>query len=128
LNEFLWVMALLGWAAVAGVCGMSSTVILWKMVDEVNVQLPEAERFSPLGWHPFKFARLIEQYRYLCPSGKRITQLRSVWWLVIVWMVIGTLAAGFGVAGAAWIAIGGCATDWLWFRSRLAAGVHDKAR
>ncbi len=118
LSEFLGVMALFGWTAVVAACGLCSAVILWRMVDEVNIHLPEADRFSLPGWHALKYARLVDEYRRLYPSGRRITQLGWAWLGMVASMVIGAIALGLGVAGAAFVGIGGCAIGWASFRTR----------
>jgi hypothetical protein len=59
-----------------GLCGVASTLVIWRMADEVNQKLPEAERFEWLGWHLTKRRRLQREYLRLCPGGHRARQLR----------------------------------------------------
>ncbi len=59
-----------------GACGVVSSLVTWRMVDEVNQKLPEGERFESRGWHLAKRLRLHGEYDRLYPGGHRRRQLR----------------------------------------------------
>ena len=107
-------VALAAYVIAAMVCGLWSTVVLWKMVDEVNVHLPENQRFPVLGWHPLKYARLLREYRRLCPTGKGIVRLRYLWFAMVLSMTLVALAVG-GAGAAGFVGVVGCAVGWLWY-------------
>jgi hypothetical protein len=69
---------LIGIAAIAGVsvCGLISTVVNHKMMDQVNGRLPKGVQFSPLGWYLPKTLRLHREYRRLFPDGRLLLQVR----------------------------------------------------
>ncbi len=69
------VVGLISYAVIAGVVGITSTVVILSMVDEVNRKLPVEDRISPLGWYPGKLARVVSLYRRAYPSGRRHIQL-----------------------------------------------------
>jgi hypothetical protein len=106
-------ITLAAYVVAAMACGVWSTVILWKMVDEVNVHLPESQRFTLLGWHPLKYRRLLREYRRLCPAGKGVARLRYLWLAMVLSMSLAALAVG-GVGAAAFVGLAGCAMGWLW--------------
>ena len=64
-------------------CGLTSTVVMSRMVDEVNQRLPKEERFAVLGWYPFKASRLFAEYDRLYPGSNRRRQLRYLFILGI---------------------------------------------
>ena len=48
---------------------IAANVVTWRMVDAVNLKLPEKDRFDPFGWHPVKTGRLWVEYRRFYPNG-----------------------------------------------------------
>jgi hypothetical protein len=115
--SLLEILVLVAWVVTAAVCGVSSTLIVWRMVDEVNVHLPDSEKFLLYDWSPRKSARLFQQYRSLYPSGRCIAQLRALWLLMVLSMVVAQLTLGFGIGSAVFLGVGGCLIAWLWFRN-----------
>jgi hypothetical protein len=113
----LGVLAFIGCVLATAAAGMSSSLVLMKMVDEVNVHLPASERLSPLGWDAWKYARLLREYRRLCPAGRSLGRLRYLTSLGI----LGTAGTGL-VLGlpiplvSGWAAVG-CVATWVWHRS-----------
>ena len=67
------VAAMILWAGAAGF-GLASTIELWRMVDEVNEQLPKEQQFAAIGWYPGKVQRLYQEYARLYPRGTRRKQ------------------------------------------------------
>jgi hypothetical protein len=69
---------IIGIVATASVslCGLLSTFLSDKMVDQVNKKLPMDLQFSPLGWHPAKTLRLHREYQKLYPGGQLVLQVR----------------------------------------------------
>jgi hypothetical protein len=62
----------------AMVCLFWSDKIHSKILEKVNARLPEAERFKPLGWGPFKKDRLHQEYRRLFSGGNDLKQLHRL--------------------------------------------------
>jgi hypothetical protein len=107
-------IALAAFAVVAMVCGIWSSVILMQMVDEVNVHLPESQRFALEGWHPWKSARLLREYRRFCPAGRSIARLRNLWLAMVLSMSLAAFVLqGPGAAG--FFAVAGCTIAWIWY-------------
>ena len=109
-----------GFAVTGAVCGIASTVVLMRAVDEVNALLPPAERFSPLGWHWWKYRRLVREYYRLQPSGRRVAQLRSLHLAVVVASVIAGVTL-IGLAGGAFFGAVGGVVMWITYRRNPAA-------
>ena len=58
------------------VCGFRSTLLIWRMVDEVNRHLPKERRFSPVGWWLGKALDVYSEHERLYPGIGRRNQLR----------------------------------------------------
>jgi hypothetical protein len=69
------VVGLVSYPVIAAVVGISSTVVLQTMVDEVNHKRPPEDRISSVGWDPDKLARVVNLYREAYPSGRRHIRL-----------------------------------------------------
>ena len=69
------IVALVLWAGIAA-CGVSATTITWRMVDQVNTQLPQDKRFSHIGWWLGKTLSLYEEYDRRFPNSPCRRQLR----------------------------------------------------
>ena len=69
------VAGLLTFAIIAAVVGITSTVVVQSMVEEVNRALPPADRVSPVGWYPGKLPHVVALYRRTHPTGRRHIQL-----------------------------------------------------
>ena len=69
------VVGLLAYGVIAAVVGISSTVVLQLMVDEVNRARPSEDRISPFWWDPDKLTRVVTLYRDAYPKGRRHIQL-----------------------------------------------------
>lgn len=110
------VILVLCWVAIV-ICGLRNAFVGGKMLDEVNARLPDAERFSPAWWCPGKYQRLLREYRRLHPLGKRLAQLRSVGFMMLLFFVIAILALDAGLAVAAFFGIGGSLVTWFTFRN-----------
>lgn len=88
---------LVGIAAVAGVsvCGLLSTVINYKMMDQVNSKRPKDAQFSLIGRYFAKNMRLHREYRRLFPDGQLLLQVRLLLGLMCGCLVVGAWAMGF---------------------------------
>ena len=73
------------------VVGPASSVVLRRMVDELNQSLPRENAVSPLWWYPGKLFSVVDMYRRNCPHGRRHLQLRRL-------MIIGFVAGAVGAA------------------------------
>src|SRR5713101_2769826 len=60
------------------VCIFWSDNIHSKILEKVNVRLPEAERFKSAWWGPSKRDRLNREYRRLFPDGNDLKQLHRL--------------------------------------------------
>lgn len=58
----------------------------------VNRQLPEAEQFSYIGWHLFKYLRLSTQYHRLYPNGSLLKQYRDLTISFFILMLLAGIA------------------------------------
>jgi hypothetical protein len=64
-------------AFVSGVlCAITSTFVVFQMVDRVNDKLPEDRQFSHLGWYWSKYGRLFAEYKRLYPEGTLLQRFR----------------------------------------------------
>lgn len=88
---------LIGIAAIAGVslCGLMSTFVNSKMVDEVNGRLPKDAQFPLLGWDLSKTLRLHHEYRRLFPEGQLLWQVRILIALGLGSLTLCAWALGF---------------------------------
>lgn len=57
-----------------GACGIASASMSWRMIEEVNSNLPESQRFDLLGWTVPKYRRLSREYKRLYPAGRLASQ------------------------------------------------------
>jgi hypothetical protein len=71
-------VGLAAFAVISAVVGLTSTVIVTSMVDEVNRALPREEQVDPYGWYPGKVLRVVEAYRRTHPAGGRLAQLGAL--------------------------------------------------
>ncbi len=87
----------LGIAAVTGmsVCGLLSTIINYKMVDQVNGKLPKDAQFSLIGWYLPKNLRLYREYRRLFPNGHLLLQFLLLLGLMVGCVIIVAWVIGF---------------------------------
>ena len=83
-------LGLLTVAITFAVVGLSSTIVLMSMVDDVNRQRAREEWISPFGWYPGKLQRVVEAYRDAYPNGRRHARL-------FLLMLVGGLAFLLGV-------------------------------
>src|SRR5436309_4959031 len=81
-------------------CGMLSTFLLWKIVDQVNLRLPAEQRFSVLGWYLDKHWRVLREYRRLYPTGVLVRRLRRMIMCAIASLTLAMFALGFGWGAA----------------------------
>jgi hypothetical protein len=96
----------------AATCGLLSTLVLQRVVSEVNSQLPPDRRYYPYWWHGIKYWRVLRDYRRLYPSGVLVRQLHA---LATV-MAIAFAFAVFAVSLSAFAALfaGGAMVTWIW--------------
>jgi hypothetical protein len=87
------VVGLVVFVIVSAAIGITSTIVITSMVDEVNRKLPPEERLSPYGWYPGKLRRVAALYRRTYPDGRRHAQL----------LVLALVAGAAFVLGAACI-------------------------
>ena len=83
------VAGLLAYVIIAAVVGITSTIVVGSMVDEVNRTRRAADHISALGWYPGKLGKVVALYRQAYPNGRRHIQLAAL-------IAVGAL--GFGLA------------------------------
>ena len=110
------VVVLVVFAIGAGVCGLASTLIGWRIVDDVNSRLPEKQQASWFGWHYSKSRRLIEEYRRLYPEGRRVDQQAMLAGASLALAIAVGWLFGFGFTPMLASAILGGGLLWLMFR------------
>jgi hypothetical protein len=68
--------------------GLTSSVLWFKMLDQVNQRLPVAERIGLLGWWFPKSLRIVREYSRLYPNGsllkKQWVLLALAFWCLFV--------------------------------------------
>ncbi len=99
--------------SIAGL-GIASALNQWAMVDAVNTQLPEQERFEPLGWWFGKAARLSQEYRRLFPSGPLLRRQGVYALLMNVCSALVPAVLGFFFVAALFLAVG-CFVTWVMY-------------
>jgi hypothetical protein len=79
--------------------GLLANVAFWKTVTEVNVRLPNDQKFSRWWWTMKKHVRLWKEHKRLCPQSR--WRLYSFFFLVmaIVFMILISFSAVLSVAG-----------------------------
>jgi hypothetical protein len=87
----------IGIAAIAGasLCGLISTLVNDKMVNQVNGKLPKEMQFSSFGWYLSKTLRLHREYRRLFPDGELLLQARLLMAVGFGGLLVGVWALGF---------------------------------
>ena len=87
----------IGIAAIAGVavCGLISTVVHGKMLNQVNGVLPENLQFSSLGWYFFKTQSLHREYQRLFPAGPLLRQSRILLAMMLSSLLVCAWSSGF---------------------------------
>ena len=83
------IVGLISYPIFAAIVGVTSTMVLSTMVDEVNRHRSAEERISTFGWDPGKLVRVVNLYRDAYPNGRRHIQLA---------ILLGTGVAGFLIA------------------------------
>jgi hypothetical protein len=73
------------------VVGLTSSLVLQSMVDEVNQRRAPEHRISPYGWYPGKMLSVVAAYRESCPHGRRHVQLGALVALVAITFVLGAV-------------------------------------
>ena len=106
-----WVALGVIWLFAAGL-GLASVLNTWAMVEVVNATLPEKERFNPLGWWSGKTLLLHAEYRRVCPSGTLLSRQGIYFVAVVLCLTVTAPLLGFGIAYAAFIAVGGGVIAW----------------
>jgi hypothetical protein len=76
------------------VCGISSMLASWEMMDKVNDKLPKEEQFATLWWYAAKSLRLSREYKRLYPDGNLLLKIRVLRVLMIACLI--ACAWGFG--------------------------------
>jgi len=65
--------------AVGTVCGIADSLVTSEILTEVNMRLPESQRFSESFWHPGKLGQVISLHsRFFPDSNLRIKHRRLV--------------------------------------------------
>jgi hypothetical protein len=115
------VLALASCWAIGAVCGVWSAVLLGRMVDELNTELPEGRKISPYWWHWWKYRHALREYRRLRPAGRLDRQLRNLSYALALCAGGAAIAIGLGVELALYLAGGGLLIMWLTHRPSTSA-------
>lgn len=83
--------------SIVAAAGVSSSILVTKMIDEINRQKPAHEAVSYVGSTFAKNRRIFREYRRLYPQGKLITYA----WTAIAAFAIGLVSAAIciGIIG-----------------------------
>ncbi len=81
--------------ACALVCGILGSFLNFQIIDKVNRELPEEERFEWFGWNLSKYQKLNREYRKLYPGERLPFRLRVLTILLFVCVLV--CAWGFGL-------------------------------
>ena len=85
--------------ACVSVCGVLATFASFEMVDKVNENLPEVEKFGHLAWSLSKRSRLYRTYRKFYPNGRLILRVRILSGLMFASLLVAAWTIGFFVVG-----------------------------
>lgn len=85
--------------ACGSVCGLTSAILNFEMVDKVNEKLPAAEQFGHLGWYIDKSLRLKREYKRLYPNGPLLLRTRILMALMLASLVVAAWGFGFFTKG-----------------------------
>jgi hypothetical protein len=80
---------------IAVVCAITSTFVVFQMVDRVNERLPEERQFSHLGWYWSKYGGLFAEYKRLYPEGSLPRRFRIL--AVALFVCFFVCAWGLGI-------------------------------
>jgi hypothetical protein len=84
---------------IAFVCGVvsaiSSSFVVFQMVDKVNDKLPEERRFSYIWWYLSKHQRLFAEYKRLYPDGGLLRRFRILAVLLVACFLVTVWGLGF---------------------------------
>ena len=70
------IVGLMLWVGAAA-CGLSWTLTVWRMIDQVNARLPPGKRFRHIAWWWFgKTLSLFEEYERHFPNSPHRRRLR----------------------------------------------------
>jgi hypothetical protein len=100
VSDSLRLGILAAFIVLAATCGLLSTLVLQKVVSQVNSQLSVDRRYDPLWWNPVKYWRVLQDYRRLYPSGVLVRQLHGLSTVMVAMFALATLALGFGAGEA----------------------------
>ncbi len=81
--------------ALACSCTLLSSFFLWQEIGEVNRQRSSKEQISYWGMHPFKMAKIRDEYRRLYPSGKTDLMRRIFQYAAFAFMALLLIPMGF---------------------------------
>jgi hypothetical protein len=74
-----------------GIAGISSSLLMLSMVDEVNRKRDQGDQISSTGFFYYpKTQRILTEYRRLYPEG----QLHRRWWTAVAVGMLGLIVAG----------------------------------
>ena len=110
------VIALITFIVAFGALGVYSTFLHLKMIDQVNTKLPANHGFKELGWHHFKFRRLLTEYRRLYPSGTLDLRQFYLGGTCVGMIVVAAWQLSFPPLMILWIGVGGGFVLWVTFR------------
>jgi hypothetical protein len=76
-------------------CGVISTIVHGKMLDQVNDALAQNLQFSSFGWYFSKTQSLHREYRRLLPAGPLLWQGRILLAIMLSSLLVCAWALGF---------------------------------
>lgn len=76
-------------------CAITSSFVVFQMVDKVNDKLPEERQFSVIWWYWSKYKRLFAEYKRLYPDGSLLRRFRILEVLLFACFLVCAWGLGF---------------------------------
>ena len=77
------------------ICAVTTTLLTFAIIDQVNDKLPEGEKLAWLGRSPFKYRRLSQEYKRLYPNGRRLLIANVLTVVMFACFLVGAWGIGF---------------------------------
>ena len=77
------------------VCAITSSFVVFQMVDKVNARLPGERQFSHFWWYWSKYERLFAEYKRLYPFGSLGRKFRILVVLLFAFFFAAVWGLGF---------------------------------
>ena len=91
IHSAIVLLSVLGGAA----CGIASSIVNAKIVEQVNGKLADGNQFAPVIWHFTKTRALHRMYQGLFPNGQMVFHQRLLIAMVAGCALLGMWGLGF---------------------------------